>query len=279
MSSSPIGIFDSGVGGLSILREIVAILPGEDLIYFADQAHVPYGRRQLSEVRRLSEEIVRFLLAQGAKLIVVACNTASAAALHTLRQSFPEVPFVGMEPAVKPAAQVTQTKIVGVLATPATFQGELFESVQSRFAQGVQLVEITLLGLVERIELGDLNGETTVKLLEDALTPLIQENIDTIVLACTHYPFVIPVIREIVGSEVEIIDPSPAIAKQVGRLLSLHGLQNLDKQNGQVRFFTTSETGAFNSVSSRLLSREISATLAAWQGEAQSKILTNSALL
>jgi glutamate racemase len=171
MSSKPIGVFDSGIGGLSILREIVDLLPGEDLIYLADQANVPYGRRELADVRNLSEGIVRFLLAQGAKLIVVACNTASAAALHPLRETFPKVLFVGMEPAVKPAAQITQTKKVGVLATPTTFQGKLFESVTSRFAAGVDVTEITLPGLVERIEVGDLEGAETRRLLAQALAP------------------------------------------------------------------------------------------------------------
>ena len=150
MSQDPIGLLDSGVGGLSVLRELLRQHPQEDYLYFADQAHVPYGSRTLEQVRGYGESIVRFLRAQGAKLIVVACNTASAAALHPLRRTFPELRFVGMEPAVKPAAQASRSRSVGVLATPATFQGKLFASVVERFAQGVELIEVVLPGLVEQ---------------------------------------------------------------------------------------------------------------------------------
>ena len=157
MNDQPIGIFDSGVGGLSILREIRLVLPHEDLLYFADQAHVPYGARSLEEVRDFSEGITSFLLEQGAKLIVVACNTASAASLYYLRNRFPDTLFVGMEPAVKPAAESTLNGVVGVLATPATFQGELFASVVERFAEGVTILSQTIPGLVERIESGQID--------------------------------------------------------------------------------------------------------------------------
>ncbi|HBY07279.1 MAG TPA: glutamate racemase, partial [Chloroflexi bacterium] len=151
-SAAPVGIFDSGVGGLSVLREIRIQLPHEDLIFFADQAHVPYGPRSLEQVRAFSEAITRFLLDHGAKLIVVACNAASAAALYHLRETFPEIPFVGMEPAVKPAAEQTQSGVVGVLATPATFQGELYASVVERFASDVIVLQDTCPGLVAQIE-------------------------------------------------------------------------------------------------------------------------------
>ena len=151
-NNSPIGIFDSGIGGLSVLKELRIELPDESLIYFADQLHVPYGPRPLAEVRKFSEGITRFLLDQGAKIIVVACNAASAAALHHLRIAFPEVPFVGMEPAVKPAVEHSESKVVAVLATPATFQGALYASVVERFASGVELIQDTCPGLVNQIE-------------------------------------------------------------------------------------------------------------------------------
>lgn len=150
----PIGIFDLGIGGLTVLRAIHQLMPDEPLLYLADQAHVPYGPRSLGEVRQFSEAITRYLLDQGARIIVVACNTASAAALKYLRQTFPEVPFVGMEPAVKPAAEHTRSGVVGVLATPATFQGELYASVVERFGQGVHLLQHTCPGLVQQIENG-----------------------------------------------------------------------------------------------------------------------------
>src|SRR6266545_8167399 len=196
-SKSPIGIFDSGVGGISVLRAIREQMPEESVIYFGDQGHIPYGPRPMEQIRNFSEAITRFLLARDAKIIVVACNTASAAALKYLREIFPDVSFVGMEPAVKPAAEHTQTGKVGVLATPATFQGALYTSVVERFANGVELFQNTCSGLVQQIEQGKLDNEETRRILEAALLPMLEKNIDTVVLGCTHYPFVIPLIQEI----------------------------------------------------------------------------------
>jgi glutamate racemase len=184
--SDPIGIFDSGVGGLSVLKELWRQIPEEEYIFVADQAHVPYGQRSLAEVRRFSERISRYLIDHKAKLIVVACNTASAAALYELRQTFPEIPFVGMEPAVKPAAEYTHSGTVGVLATPATFQGALYNSVVERFAHGVQILQDTCPGLVDQIEAGELETAETVTIIKKALTPMLAAKIDTVVLGCTH---------------------------------------------------------------------------------------------
>ncbi|MCX8061092.1 MAG: glutamate racemase [Anaerolineales bacterium] len=235
----PIGIFDSGVGGLSVLREILRQLPSEDLLYVADQAHVPYGQRPLEEVRQYAFGITDYLLSKGAKIIVVACNTASAAALQALRQSYPRVPFVGMEPAVKPAAETTKSGSVGVLATPATFQGDLYASVIERFAQGVTIYQHTCPGLVQQIEKGDFNSSASRKILEDALLPMLEKQIDTVVLGCTHYPFVIPLIQEIVGEQVRVIDPAPAVARQTQRMLEKFNLLNSPNRTGQ-RIFVTS---------------------------------------
>jgi len=193
-NDSIIGVFDSGVGGLSVLRAIREQLPAQPVIYFADQAHVPYGPRSLEEVRAFSAEISRFLLDLGAQVIVVACNAASAAALHSLRERFPNVPFIGMEPAVKPAAEGTKSGRVGVLATPATFQGELYASVVERFANDVSIFQNTCPGLVAEIEAGRMDGRKARRILTDALRPMLADGIDTIVLGCTHYPFVIPLI-------------------------------------------------------------------------------------
>ena len=244
MNPGPIGIFDSGVGGLSVLRAVRALFPNEDILYLADQVHVPYGPRPLAEVRQFSEAITRFLLEQGAKLIVVACNTASAAALHSLRETFPDVPFVGMEPAVKPAAESTETGVVGVLATPATFQGELYASVVERFANSVMLLQNTCAGLVTQIEAGNLDGKETAVILEGAIKPMLAANIDTIVLGCTHYPFVIPLIKMIAGPDVRVIDPAPAIARQVGRLLDKHDLHTPVDRPGHVTLLTTGKVEA-----------------------------------
>jgi len=221
---SPIGVFDSGVGGISVLRAIRKELPGEATIYFADQVHVPYGERSLEEVRKLSEAITLFLISEGVKLIVVACNTASAAALHYLRDKFPEMPFVGMEPALKPAAENSKSGVLGVLATPATFQGTLYGTLIERFANDLTVLRHTCPGLVNQIEAGDLDSPETRAILEGALQPMIKQGIDTVVLGCTHYPFVIPVIEEITGPFIQVIDPSPAVARQTHRILEQHNL-------------------------------------------------------
>lgn len=232
--TKPIGIFDSGVGGLSVLRAVRQILPLEPIIYIADQAHVPYGGRDLEEVRNFSEGISQFLIQQGCKLIIVACNTASAAALFHLREIFPRTPFVGMEPAVKPAAETTQSGVVGVLATPATFQGTLYASVVERFANGVILLQDTCPGLVTQIEAGFLDTPETRLILENALLPMLAKNIDTVVLGCTHYPFVIPLIQEIVTDLVRVIDPAPAIARQASRLLDLQPFRQVPSSSGEI---------------------------------------------
>jgi glutamate racemase len=241
-NQAPIGIFDSGVGGLSVLREIRKQLPRERLIFLADQAHVPYGPRPLEQVRDFAEGITRYLLSQDAKLVVVACNAASAAALHHLRQIFPQVPFVGMEPAVKPAVEHTHSGIVGVLATPATFQGALYASVLERFAQGVIVLQDTCPGLVAQIEAGQLDTPATRQILEHALQPMLAQGIDTVVLGCTHYPFVIPLIQEIVGKAVRVIDPAPAVARQVARVLVTDTITTRDQIPGPARYLTTSES-------------------------------------
>lgn len=215
-----IGIFDSGVGGLSVLREIRNQIPDSPIIYFGDQIHVPYGSRELEEVYSLSKVITQFLLSLGAGIIVVACNTASAAALYPLREEFPDIPFVGMEPAVKPAVEKTHTGNVGVLATPATFQGKLYNSVVERFAKNVNIYQNTCSGLVQEIEKGNFSGIETRNILVNALYPMLENKIDSVVLGCTHYPFVIPLIKEIVGPEVTVIDPAPAVAKQTMRIIS-----------------------------------------------------------
>ena len=272
-SVAPIGIFDSGVGGLSVLRAIRQQLPNEDVLYFGDQGHVPYGPRPLEQVRDFSEAITRFLMEQGAKLIVVACNTASAAALHSLRQTFPNVPFVGMEPAVKPAAETTRTGVVGVLATPATFQGALYASVVERFASSVTLLQDTCPGLVQQIEQGELEADATRQILESALRPMLDRNIDTVVLGCTHYPFVIPLIQQIAGPDVRVIDPAPAVARQTARLLDAANLRRTSSRSGTVRLFTSGEINSFKLLLPILLGENGSVEKAVWTGEGKNPTL------
>jgi glutamate racemase len=255
VGDGPIGIYDSGVGGLSVLRYVRALLPHEDLLYVADQAHVPYGPRPAHEVRRFAAGVVRFFESERAKLVVVACNTASAAALGHLRATFPGVPFVGMEPAVKPAAATTISGTVGVLATPATLQGALFESVVERFARDVVVLEATLPGLVERIEAGDLDGPETRRIVEQDVRTLVERGADTIVLACTHYPFVVPLIEDAAGPGVHVIDPSPAVARQVARLLDEHRLRRPAAARGAVELVTTGSPDVLRDVAERLVGR------------------------
>lgn len=267
--TDPIGVFDSGVGGLSVLRAMRQLTPSENIIFFGDQGHVPYGPRPLEQVRQFSEAITRWLLDEGAKLIVVACNTASAAALTHLRETFPDMKFVGMEPAVKPATEWTRSRVVGVLATPATFQGALYASVVERFANGVEILQDTCPGLVQEIEDGNLEGEETRRILESALLPMLEKNVDTVVLGCTHYPFVIPLIERIVGESVRVIDPAPSVARQVKRLIAERAAEteNESGQRGRVRFYTSGATESVEALLPKLLGESGSVEPLVWEGE------------
>jgi glutamate racemase len=268
--SRPIGIFDSGVGGVSVLRAVREQLPKEDLIYLADQAHVPYGSRNLAAVRRFSEGITHYLSEQNAKLVVVACNTASAASLHQLRAVFPQIPSGGMEPAGTPAAEPTRSGVVGVLATPATFQGELYASVIERFAVGVHVMQNTCPGLVMEIDQGNLDTPEVYSILEKALKPMLVDGIDTVVLGCTHFPFVIPAIETIVGPGVRVIDPSPAVARQVQRLLEAKGLLNKSLDQGRIEYFTTGDPVQLEGLLPRLSDSSGDVKTLAWaQGDLQ----------
>jgi glutamate racemase len=264
VSHAPIGIFDSGVGGLSILQAARRELPQEDILYLADQAHVPYGPRPIDEVRKFAEGISRYLLGRGVKLIIVACNTASAAALYNLREAFPLMPFVGMEPAVKPAAETTQSGVVGVLATPATFQGELYASVVARFAGGATVLQDTCPGLVSQVEKGELSSLETRQILQKALTPMLERGMDRVVMGCTHYPFVIPLIKELVGSQVEVIDPAPAVARQTGRVLQSKGLLNPKSFPGEVEYLTTGNPESLEALLPKLVGETGEVKLIRW---------------
>jgi glutamate racemase len=263
----PIGIFDSGVGGLSVFREVRRQFPAEDLIYLADQAHVPYGERTREEVLGYAEGIVRYLLGQESKLIILACNTASAVALKDLRRSYPDIPFVGMEPAVKPAAAKTQSGVVGVLATPATFQGDLYASTVERFARGVKILQDTCPGLVNQIEKGEINHPHTKEILEKALKPMLRDGVDEVVMGCTHYPFVIPIIEDIIGNQAKVIDPAPAVAKQAGRILEEFDLLAPAGKAGEMCFLTTGDPGKLQGMLKSLLNLESEVTQLVWESD------------
>ncbi len=255
-TDSPIGVFDSGVGGLSVLRALLERLPGESYLYVADSANCPYGPRGHQEIRRLSEGIARYLIGAGAKAVVVACNTASAAALAHLRATFPQVPFIGMVPAVKPAAQATRSGVVGVLATPATFGGRLYEEVVEQHANGVRVLSVACPGLVERVEEGDLDGPATTALLRQCLTPLLDAGADSIVLGCTHYPFLAPAIRALAGDGVALLEPSAAVARQTARVLAERGLTSPRGAAPRSVYATTGDAGHMAAALRRLLGRD-----------------------
>jgi glutamate racemase len=251
--SAPIGLFDSGLGGLSVWREIVRQLPAESTIYIADRAHVPYGGRQPQEIRRFCESISASLVQAGCKAIVVACNTASAVALHHLRECFPGTVLLGLEPAVKPAVACTRSGVVGVMATPATFQGRLYRATVGRHASSVQVVEQVCLGLADQVEAGALQGPATEALLRGFLTPMLAAGADTIVLGCTHYPFVIDTIRRLCGPEVVVIDPAPAVARHLASLLHHYGLEAPPGSWPKHRFLTTGDAAEFDRDAARLI--------------------------
>ena len=248
--SQPIGVFDSGVGGLSVLRALLAELPDEDFVYVADTAHCPYGPRPTSEVQRLSHAVVEFLIAQGAKLVVVACNTASAAALACLRATFP-IPFVGMVPALKPAVAHTHSGHVGVLATEGTFQGELFADVVRRFGQGVQVHVQVGHGLVELVEAGEVAGPRAEAAVERCLRPLLDAGVDTLVLGCTHYPFLTPTLERVGRGRLTVIEPSAAIAAQTRRVLAERRWLN-PQPGGKQLYYTSGDPTEFAATLARL---------------------------
>lgn len=257
--SRPIGLLDSGVGGLSVLREVQRLLPSEHLCYVADQAHLPYGVRTADEVRGYVEQIVRFLLEQECKLIVIACNAANTAALHHVRQMFSAVPIVGMEPAIKPAAERTRSGVIGVLTTQVTAQGALYANVLARFAQGVRVITQVCPELVELVEQGAPESESARRTVAACVAPLQAAGVDQVVLGCTHFPFLIPHLRAALGNAATIIDPAPAVARQVQRVLIAQNALNESAAQGEVRYFTSGVPEQFSRVASQLLGTPIQA--------------------
>jgi len=265
MEKAPIGVFDSGVGGLTVLRELRLRLPREDFIYMADQAHVPYGSRELAQVRGFGFGIAAFLLDRGAKLIVIACNAISAAALEPLRAAFPDVPFVGMVPAVKPAAEESHSGVIGVIATEDTFRGELFADVLNRYGRGVNVIALTMPGLVERIEAGRTEGPELEAMLRLRLRPLVDAGIDELVLGCTHYPFAVRALQNAVGPNVKIIDPSPAVARQTEQILAERKMQAAAGP-GSVVAYTSGDPESFTRFLRQTLGEEFPVKRAGWSG-------------
>jgi len=271
----PIGIFDSGIGGLTVASAIRQALPMERLLYFGDGAHVPYGERSNAQILTFSTAITEFLLASDAKLVVVACNTASAAALKPLRERLPHITFVGMEPAVKPAVEHTRTGVVGVIATVSTMQSAVFASVVERFGQGVEVIQQACPGLVGQIEQGELATARTEAMLRGWLEPMLERGIDALVLGCTHYPLVRPLIERIVGPGVRVIDPAPAIARRVEQLLRTSNALAPTGGQGDLACWTSGEVGPFKAMLRHLDLPEDRVQQACWQGETRITPCTN----
>jgi glutamate racemase len=238
----PIGFFDSGVGGTSIWKEVIALLPKEHTIYLSDSKNAPYGEKSKEEIIALCEKNIKFLLRKNCKLIVVACNTATTNAIDFLRSNY-QVPFIGIEPAIKPAALSTQTKKIAILATKGTLNSTLFEKTSSSIRKDIQIKETIGKGLVELIESGRLNSKEMTSLLSTYLKPMVANSIDSLVLGCTHYPYLIPQIRKIVGPQLQIIDSGEAVAKQTKAILNQHNLANsTENKTPQHLIYTNKET-------------------------------------
>lgn len=251
---SPIGIFDSGVGGLSVLHHIREELPQEDLLYVADSAYAPYGGKTPEHIQARSLVLARFLSEQGAKALVIACNTATAAAAALLRENF-DMPIVGMEPAVKPAVATTRSGVVGVLATSGTLQSARFAALLESYGQGMRVVTQAAHGLVECVERGEIEAPATRELLWKYIEPLLEEGADTLVLGCTHYPFLRRPIESLVGDQVAIIDTGSAVARQLRRRLESAGLAREDDRPAHARFWSSGDVDLGQMVIDRLWGR------------------------
>lgn len=237
MSKQPIGIFDSGVGGTSIFKEIHALLPNEYTIYLADSFNAPYGGKTKDEIIALSIKNMELLLSKNCKLVVVACNTATTNAVKVLRENY-SIPIIGIEPAIKPAALQTQTKAIGILATKGTLSSELFHKTTDLYSNGIQVIEQVGEGIVSLIENGQTESDEMKTLLKGYLQPMIDANIDYLVLGCTHYPYLMPMLLEMLPKHVKIIDSGEAVARHTKVILEKHNLLNIRKAKAKNMFYT-----------------------------------------
>jgi len=259
-ADAAIGVFDSGVGGLSVLREIRAALPAEHLLYVADSGAAPYGERPAEFILERARAIVEFFLEQKIKAVVVACNTATAVAIQSLRSQYP-VPMIAIEPAVKPAAELSRSGVIGILATSQTLASESFSRLTEKYGRGVRILTQACPGLVEQVEKGELHGAATQALVARYLAPLLAAGADTIVLGCTHYPFLLSIIRAAAGPEVAVIDPAHAVARELRRRLESASLLGAGKTPGTERFWTSGATREVMPVMAKLWGRQITVHL------------------
>lgn len=238
-NNAPIGIYDSGLGGLTVWREVRRALPSESLVYLGDGKNCPYGSRPQEQIRELADEAVAYLVAQGCKMVVVACNTATAAAIDFLRTKYRDIPVVGMEPAVKPACMNTRSGVVGVLATERSLDGDLFRRTAAKYSDGVEVITAPGRGFVELVEADRENTPEAEACVRSAVADMLARGADQIVLGCTHYPFLIPVLKRVIARRsVEIVDPSPAVARRVVQLLDQNGLRAAADHRPEYTFHT-----------------------------------------
>jgi glutamate racemase len=242
-----IGVFDSGAGGLTVLKELIGHFPSLPFIYFADNANCPYGPKDTDEIINISTRIINFLLSKGSSMIVVACNTATASAIDYLRGHF-HIPFIGMEPAVKPAALGSKTNSIGILATEGTFNGRLYQETTAKYAANTNVVYQIGDGLVELVEQGKYYSEEAKELLKKYVQPMLDKNIDHLVLGCTHYPFFIPILKEILPEHITIVNPAPAVARQTEKVF-LESFPLASKQGDPfVHFYSSGNGGILKSL-------------------------------
>lgn len=238
--TGPIGIFDSGIGGTSIWKEIHALMPWEDTLYLADSKYAPYGTRPKSEIIALSRKNTEFLIQAGCKIIVVACNTATTNAIQVLREKY-DIPIIGIEPAIKTAALRTKHKAIGILATRGTLSSDLFHKTSEAFAKDIRVVEVVGEGLVALIEQGSIDSEEIKGLLQSYMQPMIEAHIDYLVLGCTHYPYLIPILKKLLPEKVTIIDSGEAVARQTKAVMETHDLLIKEKRTPILRFYSNAD--------------------------------------
>lgn len=258
MNNNPIGILDSGIGGLSVWREVARLLPQESIIYIADSQNMPYGAKSREEIYTLAKRLINFLKAKQVKLIIMACNTITVTCLEQLRNDYPDLPLIGTVPVIKTAASVTKNNKIGVFSTSRTAASQYQKDLIEKFASHCEVTTVGTDELAPLIEEGVLDGEKVEKVLQEVLTPFIKNNVDTVALACTHYPFVSEVVQRILGPDVSLLEPSGAIARHTKRVLESN---NALAGKGEVHyeFYTTGDAEKFSTVAKKLLAGTIQA--------------------
>lgn len=249
----PIGFFDSGVGGISVLKESLKVLPNEDFVYFGDSINAPYGTKDVNEVKRLTFNAVDFLLDKGVKVVVIACNTATSAAIDALREKYKDIPIIGIEPALKPAVEISRGKSIIIMATPMTLAEKKFSNLMKQYDKEVNMISLPCAGLVELIESGIIEGQQIESYLKEKLKEFMYLDVASIVLGCTHYPFIKDELAKVVGEKTTIIDGSVGTVNQLKRLLTSNNILNEKQSKGIVTIYNSSKNASLIYLSYKLL--------------------------